>query len=235
MNIGRLYRNVLWEPPVPSATPVYKTTLTTTTNENTTTWTGQDIGTPHRRRVVILAGYHGVAAAATGTVNGNAFAYRAQNTTHEWAIMVFEAPVGTTADITVTATSSIRKAISVYVAYPRTWMPRQVGNVSAATTTDATVSGFASIHGGFVIYAGGQHATLGTFTTTWTGTASGDVLTEDVDAQLEAAASYTAGWVDIRSSSASRSLTLAESTSGTKRLVLASFEPSFPSAGIAVR
>lgn len=217
-------------PPVPSKDPVYKSTQTTTTDENTSTWTAVDIGVPHPRRIVILACYHGVAAACTGTVNGIAQYYRNQNTAHEFSQLAFQVPVGTTADITVTAASSIRKAVSVYVAYPRNPIPLDAGTDTANTTTNAVVSDIEVVASGFFIYNGGQHGTLGAFSITWS---PGDPGTEDVDAQLEAAASYTAGNGRIATSSTTGDFTLAETVSGTKRLVVTSWGPPVPYAGLA--
>lgn len=209
-------------PPVPSATVVYKGTQTTTTNETTTTWTGIDIGTPHPKRIVILAVYIGVGTSASATVNGISSYHRTQVTTHEFAIFAHQVPCGTTADIAVTAAASTRKAAAVYVAYPRNHMVLDDGTDTANSATDAVISNVKVQAGGFLIYAGGQNATLGTFTTTWTGP---DAVTEDVDAQLESAASYTMGRIDTTVSSDQDDLTLAESVSGTKRLVCASWGP----------
>jgi hypothetical protein len=68
-----------------------------------------------------------------------------------------------------------------------------------------------------LVYSGGQNATLGTFTTTWNGSES---LVENVDAQLEGTASYTSGHVNNMLVSANvNDLVMAESASGTKRLI----------------
>lgn len=227
-------------PRVPALDPIYKGTLTTTTNETTTTWTGVDIGTPHPRRVVVLACYHGVAAAVTGRVNGVDNFVRVQNTAHEVGILIFPCPHGWTASVEVSATSSLRKAVSVYVLYPRSFLPVDSGTATANTTSDATVSnmqarmmwgGISNTKAGDVascgIYVGAQHATLGTFTTTWVPNPAGAqaTVTEDVDAQLEAAGSYTMGRITkFMVGSELSDLTLAESVSGTKRLAVAMFD-----------
>lgn len=227
-------------PRVPSVDPIYKTTLTTTTNETTTTWTDVDIGTPHPRRVVVLAGYHGVAAAVTGRLNGVDNFMRVQNTAHEIGILIFPCPHGWTATVEVSATSSLRKAVSVYVLYPGSVLPVDSGTVSANTTSVAGVNDMQArmMWGGISnskaadvsscgIYVGAQHATLGTFTTTWVPNPAGAqaTVTEDVDAQLEAAASYTMGRITrFMVGSELGDVNLTASTSGTKRLAVAMFD-----------
>jgi hypothetical protein len=224
LNTAQTYTQTLAKlPPVPSRTCVYKSTQTTTTDENTTTWTGIDIGTPHPKRVVILAVYHGVAASCTATVNSIPSYFRAQNTAHEVSIHCVQVPNGTTADIAVTAVSSLRKACSIYVFYPENHLPIDSGTATANTTTNANVADQKLVNGGCLVYVGAQHATLGTFTTTWNGT---DTLSEDVDAQLEAAASYTMGKIaQAIISSDVNDVDLAESASGTKRLAVVTLGP----------
>lgn len=217
-------------PPVPSATPVYKTTLTTTTNEDTTTWTSVDIGVPHRKRIIVLAAYHGVANILTSaTVNGIPHFWQRQNQSHEVSLLAVQVPDGETAEITLTGVGSIRKAVAVYVFYPQDHTIIETLQATANTTTNATCSDLKVANRGCAIYVGAQHATLGTFTTTWT---AGDAVNEDVDAQLESAASYTMGHIDVTVSSDTNDLTLAESTSGTKRLAVASWGPCAPYAGL---
>lgn len=193
--------------------PVYSTTLTTTTDETTTTWTGVDIGPEHPKRIVILAMHQGVAASATGIVNGSNFFFRSQNGAHEFALLAFFAPVRTLADISVSATGSIRKEVSVYYAYPRSHMPVGYGNATANTATNATISPLYISGGGFLVYAGGQHATLGAFTVTKTNV----TIDEDVDAQYESASSFTSG-SGLASQLGVADLVLAETVSGTKRV-----------------
>lgn len=135
-----------------------------------------------------------------------------------------EVPVGSTATIGHTAVASVRKAISVYVLYPEWSRALQTIGTTATTTTDAAVTIASASCNGCIIYAGGQDATLGTFTTTWGGT---DAVIEDIDAQLEGTASYTSGHVNLTESSFTNALTLAESTSGTKALVAISLRPPY--------
>lgn len=201
--------------PIPSATPIPKTTLTTTTNESATTWLSVDIGEAHAQRVVILAVYMGNAAVMTGTVQGIAYTSLVNNTSRFVGLMSFAVPTGTTADIVVDVASSLRKAVTVYVAYPTSATIVSSDDDSAAGTTDVVASALTANAGGFVIYAGAQNAFLGTFSPTWSGV---DAVVEDVDAQLEAVASYTMGHVNL-TESISGNLTLAESTSGTKHIV----------------
>ena len=81
---------------------------------------------------------------------------------------------------------------------------------------------------GSLIYMGLQHATLGTFTTTWAGP---EAVTENVDAQIKSNASYTMGMIPlIQSSQFTRVLTLAASVSGTKRLLSLPVGPAYGNA-----
>jgi hypothetical protein len=165
-----------------------------------------------------------VAAAATATCNGQGSYFVSQNTAHEFSLFAFFAPDGTTADIAVSATSSIRKAFAIYYLYPADHMPIDFGTATANTTTNAQITNFAVRNGGCLIYAGGQHATLGAFTTTFTG----QTVTEDSDAQYESASSYTMGRITTVSvSSDTVTLDLAETVSGTKRLTGASWGPAW--------
>jgi hypothetical protein len=209
-------------PPVPSTTPVYMGTSTTTTDEATSTFTGVNIGTPHPRRMVILANYHGVAAAHSSTVNGQGFCEAQGLGSQEFSMAAFRIPDGDTATIVITATASLRKAVSVFVIYPERHLSLDRASATANTTTDANAPDIKCQSGGSIIYSGGQHATLGTFTTTWNGS---DAVTESVDAQLEAAGSYTAGFIPITTSADLNDVNMAESTSGTKRLVVMSHGP----------
>jgi hypothetical protein len=218
-------------PPVPSATVVYKTTLTTTTNEDTTTWTAVDIGVPHPRRIIVVPFYAGAASLASLTINEIPYYWVRQNATpHEFGIFAVAVPCETTATVVMTATSSLRKAAGIYVAYPQSHMWLDFAAATANASTNAVATDQKAQAGGFLIYSGGQHATVGAFTTTWSGP---EAVTEDVDAQLEAAASYTFGHIDFTVSSDANDLTLAETVSGTKRLVTVTFGPPEPSAGIA--
>ncbi len=228
--------------PLSSSNP-YLGTQTTTTDETTSTFTGVDIGLPHPLRVIVLAVYHGVAAACTATVAGIDAYFREQNTAHEFSVHAMQVPNGVTADITVSAVGSARKAVSVFAIYPRSHVPVDSGTATANTTTNATVSDlqtigaaysysgntFVSVLGAQLIFSGGQNATLGAFTTTFTGGML--VVAESVDAQLEGVASYTAGYGRTNggfdAASSSGDVTLAETVSGTKRLVAVIFQPQW--------
>jgi hypothetical protein len=214
--------------PVPSLRPVYKETLTTTTDETTTTWADIAIGTAHPSRIVILACMVGADIAMTGTINGVAQIDAATNASRQVGILVFAVPTGTTCTIAVTGTvNSARKAVSVYVAYPRHPMivGKDADGATGATTTDAVCTAITTEKGGSLIYVGAQAATLGAFTTTWSGV---DAVTEDVDAQIEATSSYTTGMIATFTEAISGNLTLSETVSGTKRLFAASFAASDP-------
>lgn len=215
-------------PPVPSRVPIYKGVSTVTTDQTTSSWTGIDIGVPHRKRIVVLAVHGGVAASITGVLNGREHFFRSQNTAHEFAILAFFAPDGmTTAAIDISATGSLRKEFGTYVLYPANHMPIDLGTATANTTTDATVTNMKVQAGGCLIYAGGQNGTLGAFTTTF----SGQTVTEDNDAQYESASSFTCGRITTVSvSSDTVTLNLAETVSGTKRLTCASWGPAYREA-----
>lgn len=210
-------------PKVPSTIPIYKTSVTTTTDETTSTFAGIDIGVAHPKRIVIACVYHGVVGGPTATCNGIP-GYRISNAGHEGAVFVFLVPTGTTATITVTMTGSLRKAVSVYIAYPYDPLPLDSGTSSATTTTAAAVNSFKVQKNGFFIYNGVVDAGLVTFSTTWGG---GDTPTENVDAQLEAVGSYTAGLCLNTVSSDASNFTMSASVSSTKRLVAASWRPAY--------
>ncbi len=199
----------------------YKTTLTTTTDETLTTWTGVDIGQAHPHRMIILATFMGVNVTPATTVNGFTTIDKIRN--NEFGITFHIVPTGSTATITASGVSSARKAIGVYVAYPMWTTLVDSGSTSAATTTDANLADLKVVRGGALIYSGGQLSTLGTFTTTWNGT---DAVIEDIDAQLEATSSYTSGHINITNSSDISDLNMAESNSGAKRLAAISIYPA---------
>lgn len=221
-----LYSSVLSNlPPVPFRTVQYMGTQSTTTDETTTTFSSIDISVPHPKRVVAVAFYGGVAGGVTATLNGIEAYARIQNTSHEFGIFLFQVVTDTSASLVLNRASSLRKVVGVYVFYPEIHTPLDSSTATATTTTDANCADVKVQAGGCLIYIGGQHATLGTFTTTWNGT---DAVTENVDAQLEAAASYTFGHINITVSSDASDLNMAESVSGTKRLVAVSLGPPPP-------
>ena len=215
-------------PLAPFAGVSYSTTVTTVTNENTSTFSAIDIGTPHKKRIIILAIYQGVNANVTSATVNDIEAFFKLNI-NEFSIAAVNVPdnasvSGGLATITVTAASSLRKAVSVYIAYPDNPIPLDFVTVTANTTTDANAANVKTQAGGFLVYSGGQNATLGTFTTTWNGQGSNSVV-ENVDAQLEATGSYTAGFINITTSDDLGDVNMAESVSGTKRLAVASWGP----------
>jgi hypothetical protein len=223
MNAAHVYLQAIAPiPPVPSRVCEYKGTLTTTTNEDTTTWTDVDIGTPHPKRVVVLMAYAGAAAAtSTGSING--IPLTAEGASSVFVVGSALVPNGTTATLVLTTASSLRKAVSVYVLYPENHARIDRLTDTASGTTDAVLPNLDVVAGGTLIYAGGQNAVLGTFTTTWSGT---DAVTEDVDAQLEGVASYTMGHISpISVSSNEDDLTLAESASGAKAFIAITYGP----------
>src|SRR4051812_42067161 len=94
----------------------YKTTLTDTANATLSTWSSVDIGVEHPNRVIIIAAFVGVSAVATSVVHGVDYSQRARLA--EDQITSHLVPTGKSVTITVSAAGSIRKAVSVYVAYP---------------------------------------------------------------------------------------------------------------------
>jgi hypothetical protein len=207
-------------PPVPSRVPIFKTTLTDTTDADTSTFTEVDIGVPHPRRVVILATMHGVIANVTATVQGSlGRVSSASQSSRYTSIMSYRVPKGFTTEIVVTSAASLRKAVGVFVAYPLSHLIESSDDTTQATTTDAvlTVNGMAD---GFVIYSGAQLNILGAFGATWSGT---DAAVESVDAQLEATSSYSFGYVPLTQTLVGATLTIAETTSGTKHATAAAF------------
>jgi hypothetical protein len=210
-------------PPVPSLVPIYKSTQTTTANETVTTWTGVDIGTPHPKRVVCAALYKGHANLSGMTIGGQYAPVYWFGSGHECAIHAARVPGGDTADIVASVASSQLKACSIFVLYPNDFTTRDFA-ASATTTNNATVTPQVRKNGS-LIYCGVQHSTLGAFSTTWSGA---EAVTESVDAQLEANASYTMGMIPLfLTSQVTSVLTLAETVSGTKRLVAVPFGPAY--------
>lgn len=223
--LPQLYHRVAQLPPVPSRTLDYKGTVTHTGPEDTTVFTGCDIGVPHPQRVIVLSVYHGVGVAAFALVNGTPHVGRRQTPSHEGGLHVFNIPNGTTADITLTAAGSLDKAVSWYVCYPRHWQDPDSGAASANAGTDAVTNDIKVVAGGWLIYAGVQAITLGTHTVTWGGA---DTVTEDVDAQIGGSATYSMGHIDITESSDANDLTLAASVNGTKRIACITIQPPPP-------
>jgi hypothetical protein len=126
-------------PAAPFSGCQYQTTVTTTADENSSTFTGVNIGTPHPKRLIILGIFQGVAADVTvASVNGIDFCFK--NRFNEWCIAACLVPNGTLGDIVVTAASSVRKAVSVWVGYPSNPIPLDFGSATANTTSDANVA-----------------------------------------------------------------------------------------------
>lgn len=210
-------------PPVPVKTVTYKTTLTTTTDETTTTWTSVDIGTPHPKRVVILAVIAGTSGTPTSvTVNGITQYHRTSQT--NVILTCYQVPNGTTADIVVSLSGSLRKAVGVYVFYPEQNLVMGFGGQTASAGSAATVANIRCQAGGALFYAVQQSATSGSFTTTWNG-AGGETLVEDVDAVLESADTYTWGHVDITRSDTQGDVSASPGVNGSKSIVAITLGP----------
>ncbi len=203
---------------------------TVTTNQTSTTWSSIDLlGPEHPKRIVVVGVWHGINASATpAALDGIPYFFREQNTAHEFSMFAFQVPCGTGAihTLNIQAVGSLTKANQFYTFYPACHAPLDSGTATANTTANAVVSNIKFMSGGVAFYCGGQNATLGAFGTTWNGTA--DII-EDTDAQLEAG-SYTFGRIGCVTTQASSDLsdvTLAETVSGTKRLVVASWGPPY--------
>lgn len=210
-------------PPPPSRQAVYRTTVTTTVDETVTTWTGVAIGPEHPDRVVLLITFLGVAALSTGYPRVNRTPPLRWTRQNEIVISTHRCP-GTTATIEVSSTGSVRKAAMVWTVYPGVDAVCKFSVGTANTTTDLIFTNFKACAGGSMIWGASQLATVGAFGTTWPGSGT---VTEDVDAQLEAASTYAGGRVTgITASSDTLSLTIAETVSGTKRGAAVSFPPA---------
>jgi len=212
-------------PPVPSRSPVYKTTLTTTTNETTTTWTGAEIGTEHPLRIIILGIYGGVSAAITATVNDIPPFYSLRN--GQSAVLAFQVVSGITATIVVSATASERKAVHVYVAYPHSHTPLDSASGSASTTNPVALTDVKTIAGGFAIVAGRANGgSTGAVSCTWSGNGT---ITEDYDSVMEATATPGAYRVHtITESGDSGDGSFTCTGSNTKNAVMVSWGPPPP-------
>lgn len=213
-------------PPVPFAGVAYKSTQTTTVDENTTTWTDVDIGEPHPKRIVIL----GISKSNTTqlfSVLVNGISAQHIVTQNEWTIYVAQVSHGALATLRVQylAGTPTRKAVSIWVAYPNNHIPLDFGGATANTSTPATIANLKVQAGGFLVYAGGQNAISGSFTTTWGGV---DAVVEDADAQIETG-TYTSGHINATRSSDIDDLVMTQAVSGTKRIVAATWGPPPPS------
>jgi len=212
-------------PVAPFAGAAYKTTLTTTVNETTSIFTGVSVGAPHPDRVVVLAIHQGVNGDVTAASVAD-YAFYHKTRLNEFAITAHRLPNDVSnAGISISATSSLRKSIGIFVCYPSNPIPTDFGSASAAAGNNAVIGNLEAQGGGCLIYSGGQNATLGSFTTTFGG---GEAVNEDVDAQYESASTYTQGHINLITSAmgaTARTLQMAASVNGTKRLVAVLFGP----------
>lgn len=208
----------------PSSVFIYKTALTDTTNKTsgqTYSWAGQDIGTAHTNRIVI-AGVFSPAGGLTFdlTIGGVTATPPISGTVFN--ICSAAVPTGTTADFVVTCNDAYSRFVIMYgIYYPSSATPLGSGQASANGTTDATASVTAAKQAtnGLLIAAGGQEATVGSFTWSWSGA---DSLTEHVDTTIESASSYS--MVSLQFTTVgTQTLTMAESVSGTKKFAYATW------------
>jgi len=136
------------------------------------------------------------------------------------------------ATIRATLAGSVRKYLSVYVAYPDSpFFLDSIAN-SAVAGTNAVGPDLKVQAGGFVIYSGSQATQpLSTLTTTWGGpepvvnSGAGDVQTSNI----ELTSCYTTGRIiQITDSHDLNDLTLAASLTGTKIIIAGSWGPPPP-------
>jgi hypothetical protein len=206
-------------------TSIYKGTLTTTADEDTTTWLLVDIGAPHPDRVVVLGVYSGGTGVFTVFVNGDAPSSFSESSFS--GVAVFPVPSGTTATIAVTASLSQRKAVSVWVAYPKTAAPLDSGASLATAMSDVTISDVQVQAGGEIFFACSENITaVETFTVAWTGPDSPII---DVNASIESFSSYIMGRVQVTADSELDDLTVSVTNGGAKRLAVVSLESPYVS------
>lgn len=217
--------------PVPSAVPIYKTTLTSTSNVasgSSYTFSTVDVGVAHSKRIVIIGHISPSGSTGIPLIGGtSATNVASDGSAAGFNLSVAPAPTGTTLDIEIPiiAGTAARCVVAVWIAYPNSITKVDSGNDTsgASGTTDAVASDIAVVPGGFLIAWGGQISTVGSFTGTWSGI---DTPVEDVDATLEATTSY-AGWSMATTETASGGdFTMAESVSGQKELCVASWGAS---------
>lgn len=212
-------------PPVPSLIPVPKTTLVTTTDEDTTLFPAVDIGVPHPKRVVFLAAHPGgsVTVSTAATVNG--IQPIARTSISQVIILAFAVPCGLTANVSFTHPGSGRKVVSVSVAYPKSPFPIDSAGALAGTTSPAIATDLKVTPNGFVLYAGYSATTANTLTVTWSGPDA--VPAPDYHAVPEAAsATIITGTIPlITVGSDLDDVTITALLSGTKAIIAASWGP----------
>lgn len=199
----------------------FSSTLTRTIDETATTWTGVDLKLPHPDRVILFMCHHGANAAPnSASLNGTPCLLLQTITSYSTYMIHYPEPV-TTGTFVFSVTGSIRKGVGVYVLYPRSPVPLEVGQVNAAGTSDAVYTDCEVQAGGCMIHMCGSLSSNVTFTTpTWSGV---DTPVEQYDTALETASGFTHGYTLITRSSVLDDLTVAVSGTSTRRLLVASF------------
>lgn len=207
----------------PATNFIYKNTVSDTTDKTvgqTWTFSTNDVGTEHAKRLVIL-GVH-ASTNPSGITVGGVSATRISSGSFGFTIWAVAFPTGSTADFVATAAGSTSRIVISYgIAYPNSPTRLGTGANSAGTTTDIveSISNTVMEIGGFLVAFGGAGATLGTSTWTWAGT---DTLTEDSDAQLESTATYSFAHVNL-TEAVTRNLTYHLSASGNKQMAWATW------------
>lgn len=191
------------------------------------TFAGVNLGISDAKRLIVVGVHTGSFDHDLVTVAGNnasAVGTAANTVAGFWRLWSYQLGAGVTSgDITVRSagTSITRCGIGVWALYPTSATPRDSGNDNASSTTDAVVPDLDVASGGTVIWFGGQQSVVDGVTVTWNGT---DSVTQDFQNTLEAAARIAGGRIAITETNSTRDLTLAETTSGTKVLVAASWD-----------
>lgn len=214
--------------PAASAAPpafAYRTTVVDTANVasgSSYTFSATAVGTAHAQRIVLL-GVMQTQTISALTVAGNAASLVDSN--GQFSLWQVALASGTTADIVVTISvgTSARCVVAVWAGYPASSTKVDSGNDTKSGTTDAVISDLECVNGGFVVYVGGQTGVLGAFGTTWGGV---DAVVEDTDQQVESVATFTAGHILTTENQTLNDLTMAETVSGSKQLVAASYGAS---------
>jgi hypothetical protein len=205
-------------------TPDFAYLWTDTSDTNTTSYTfsSKALGSDHANRRLRIAIHTPLVAVSAVSVGGVAATSVASNTHSSiWTLSTTATALAglTTANVVVTtATTCSRVSISMWVDYASSGTATDFGSDTDASTVDSVVA-LDVVPDGHVIYVGSQNTSLGTFTTTWAGS---DAVVEDYDSQRESTSTVTFGHINT-SETATRNLTLSESTSGQKVLVAASF------------
>lgn len=200
-------------------------------NDNTNKVTGStytisvNMGTDHADRVVMI-GVESSVALTSATLGGVAMTAGPTNL----ALTMWYLATGgtaldgqTTVDFVVTNNSgstATRCEIAVWVCYPASKTPVDSDAAAASSTNDVVLTDLSVTAGGFVAAIG--QCLAGGMAFSWNGV---DAVVEDFDLAAESTTCVGGAHILVTETSAVRDLTLAEVTSGTKRMAALSFGP----------